>query len=160
MGQKTGKEIEISCLNENLKCLSGTVKNNKSPDSVYIIISTWVKPKKINNDYNKVIFSFKRNIRKIIRENNLINKEIWNDFYILDLDIRSSGIKLDKKSFMSLEFNLYQKGSENNYLPLVSKDNKKDLSFFIDKFVNDLTISDLFINNEWFEFCLTKKDLK
>ncbi len=155
MGSKTGKEIRISCLNENIKCLCGAIKNYKSPKSIYINISTWILPKKEGN-YNKIISSFGRNIKSIIREKNLINCEIFDKSYILDFDLRTSGIRINKKSFMSLELNLYQRGPENNYLPLFSSENKKHLIPHITKMVNDIILSDLFVNNEFFDFYLTK----
>lgn len=156
MGRKTGKEIKITCLNENIKCLCGAIENYKSPKSVYIYITTWISPIK-EKKYNRVISSFERKIKKLIEENNLINTEVFNSFYILDLDIRTSGIRMNKKSFMSLEFNLYQKGPEDNYLPLHSNKNKKDLIPYITKFVNNIILSDLFVNNEFFDFYLRKK---
>ena len=155
MGKKTGKKIKIPCCNENLNCFCGAIENYKSPKSIYIIISTWVLPKKDGN-YNRIITSFENKIKKLIKENNFINNEIFDEFYILDLDLRSSGIRLNKKSFMSLEFNLYQKGSEIDYLPLISFDPKRHLFTYVTKMINNITLSELFVNNEYFDFYLTK----
>jgi hypothetical protein len=38
---------------------------------------------------------------------NNINKEIFDDKFIVDLDLRTSGLQLKKKSFMNLEINLF-----------------------------------------------------
>mgnify|MGYP001560150707 FL=1 len=159
MGKKTGKKIKIPCCNENLNCFCGAIENYKSPKSIYVVISSWVLPKKQGN-YNRIITSFEIKIKKLIKKNNFINNEIFDDFYILDLDLRASGIRLNKKSFISLEFNLYQKGAEIDYLPLILNDNKKYLFSYITKMVNDITLSELFINNEFFDFYSTKTKIK
>lgn len=156
MGLKTGKEIKILCSNKNIKCSCGAISGYKSPKSVYIYISTWVLPKK-KESYNKIIISFERKIKKLIRENNLIDIKIFDEYYILDMDLRSSGVRMEKRSFMSLELNLYQKGPEHSYLPLLSNNNTNVLIPHLTNLVNNITFSDLFVNNEYFDFYLTKK---
>ena len=151
MKSKTGKEIKIPCLNENIKCLSGAIENYKSPKSIYINISSWIEPKKTGN-YDKIISYFKRSIKTLIREKNLINNKIFDKFYILDLDLRESGIRMNKRSFMSLELNLYPDG----FIPLFSLENNS-LIPHIHKMVNNIILSDVFVNNEYFDFYLTKK---
>ena len=38
---------------------------------------------------------------------NNLDTSLFNKNYIVDLDLRSSGIQVNKKSFMNLEINLY-----------------------------------------------------
>jgi len=150
---KTGKEIKVHCHNKNVKCSSGAVENYKSPESIYINISTWVEPKEDEN-YRKVISNFNRGLKQLIREKNLIDNKYFSDYYIMDMDLRESGMSLGKRSFMSIELNLYQNNGE--LLPLISKGKSKDLVKPINKLVNDIIESDLFVNNNHLNFHLTK----
>lgn len=104
---KTGKEIKINSFNE-YNVIFGSV-DNKNPKSIYINISAWAEPKNNNSiNYNRVI----KNIDKKIRQSlfNLFDKQIdlfLKDRTIVDLDIRESGIRYGKRSFMSCEITLF-----------------------------------------------------
>jgi len=108
--KKRGKEITLD-IDSSYKIRLGTV-DNKNPKSIYISLCAWGEPmKKTENiNYNSII----SNLRKQIKHN--INSTIdiddfHRDKYIVDLDMRSSGISDDKRSFMSCEITLYQKNN-------------------------------------------------
>jgi hypothetical protein len=105
---KTGKEVKTNKFKE-YSVVFGSV-NNKNPKAVYINISAWAAPKE-NDDvsYLRVI----RNINKLIKQQtyNLLSTDITSKFVkertIVDLDIRESGIKFGKRSFMNCELTLF-----------------------------------------------------
>ena len=51
-----------------------------------------------------------------------LDKELFDDSFIVDLDLRSSGLTLGKKSFMNLEINFFLNEEE---LDFKSKEIKK-----------------------------------
>jgi len=69
---------------------------------------------------------------------------------IVDLDIRHSGISLDKKSFMNLEITLFVKDGV-----LFKSQEMKDAVRKIIKEIYNKNIS----KNKYFDFFITKKDL-
>jgi hypothetical protein len=144
---KRGKEFNLE-LSNNFNVSVGTV-DNKNPKSIYITISAWgktVQEKVI--DYNKVISHMKRNIKLNIINNNINNRFI-EEQTIVDFDVRESGIKFDKRSYMNCEITLFQK-----YQPLLITDNNllTDLSFII-----ETLIQDIFDTSLYFEYHKTKK---
>jgi len=73
--------------------------------SVYIDITSWVEPLVVDNPKG-MISLMKKTIRTSLYEH-LPNTEFNNNQYIADLDLRESGIALDKRSFMSCNVTLY-----------------------------------------------------
>lgn len=110
---KLGKEIKLDLL-DNYKTKIGTV-NNRESKSLYINLCAWGQLNKLDENMNYDYFL--SNIRKKIKQklNNSLNEELFhNHKYIVDLDMRTSGLSVEKRSFMSCEITLYQK----RYLPL------------------------------------------
>ena len=107
---KRGKEIKLE-IDENYKVKIGTV-DNKNHKSIYINLSAWgeliSEDEELN--YNKIISLLRKKIKHNI--NKTISKEDFHkDKYIVDLDMRSSGISKSKRSFMSCEVTLFQKNN-------------------------------------------------
>ena len=73
---------------------------------MYIDIESWIQPKEITN-FDSIIRITRRNILTEIRSK--IDKEFFYENVIVDLDLRSSGMSLDKKSFMFIEVTVYPK---------------------------------------------------
>jgi hypothetical protein len=105
---KTGKEIKMTKF-KDYNIVFGSV-NNKNPKAIYVNISAWAEP--LNDgevDYTRAI----KNIHKKIKQNifNYFYTNQDNDFIkentIVDLDIRESGIRYGKRSFMSCEITLF-----------------------------------------------------
>lgn len=106
---KSGKQIRMET-NKNYNITYGCV-DNKNPKSVFINITAWVEPlSEDEEDYNKIIKSLNKQIRQTIynflSDNNTTS--FIKDKTIVDLDLRESGIKFGKRSFMSCEITLFQ----------------------------------------------------
>lgn len=106
---KTGKEIKTNTF-KNYNVVFGSVDNKKAK-SVYINISSWLEPK---NDYDTNYNRSIKNLNKKIRQTlfNFLEEEksyFLREQSIVDLDIRESGVKYGKRSFMSCEITLYSK---------------------------------------------------
>jgi hypothetical protein len=106
---KTGKEIKNNNF-KNYNITYGTV-NNKNPKSIYLNISSWLEPiKDETNNYSFDIRSLNKKIKQTLFNYLDANKTIFNkDRTIVDLDIRESGIKLGKRSFMNCEVTFFMK---------------------------------------------------
>ena len=115
---KRGKEITLD-VNQNYKIKIGTV-DNKNPKSIYINLSAWgeVKTEDESINYDGVINKLRKEIKHNI--NSTLNPEdFYKNKYIVDLDMRSSGITTKKRSFMSCEITLYQKNNISVNKPLI-----------------------------------------
>ena len=144
---KQGKEIDLE-IADNFNVSVGTV-DNKNPKSIYINISAWCNP--IHNkriDYNKIISLIKRDIKLYVLDNNINNRFI-KEQTIIDFDMRESGIKFNKRSFMNCEITLFQ---NNQTTPITDKSLITDLLIII----NDL-FKKVFETSEYFTYYKTKK---
>lgn len=104
MLKKLGKQIKLP-ENDNFVAKYGTI-NALKPQSIFITIQSWATPKH-NLRFKKKLRSLTINTKNNIRE--LVNYDVFYDKYILDFDIRESGLKKDKPSFLSIELTLYPK---------------------------------------------------
>ena len=105
---KTGKELKIDTF-KNYSIVFGSV-NNRHPKAVYINISAWAEPQSDEAvNYNRTI----RDLHKKIKQSlyNCFQSDEYSDFMrdrtIVDLDIRESGIRFGKRSFMNCEITLF-----------------------------------------------------
>lgn len=142
---KKGKSAKLSGY-RNYKVNYGTV-DSKNLKSIYINIQTWAEPKIEIESPNRVVNNLSRSIKHSVLES--INTSIFEDKFIVDLDLRSSGIQLNKKSFLNLECYLYLKEPDNDFKSIDLKHSIKSIS--------DEIIKNNFIKNEEFSFTLTKK---
>jgi len=94
----------------------GTVdKSSTLTSSVYIDITSWVEPLfEDSEDAGKHIKSMRKAIKTCIFNNT--PKEFNKDMFIVDLDLRESGIRMGKKSFMSIDITLYTNVKFNEVL--------------------------------------------
>ena len=128
------------------KIVYGTVDSIKLK-SLYLNIQTWVEPIYECDNWTRTVLNLSRSIKHSVYES--INKEIFNDKFIVDLDLRSSGLNLNKKSFMNLEINFYLSQDDMDFK---SNEIKKTLQQITNKIFKDN-----FLNNDNFNFYLTKK---
>jgi hypothetical protein len=143
---KLGKELKLDLL-KNYKTKLGTV-NNKESKSIYINLTAWGEIK--NHDENINYDFILNNLRKKIKQNlnNNIDKDFFfNDRYIVDLDMRTSGFNPEKRSFMSCEITLFQKKG----LP-INQPNLMETS----KNVIYNVVENCLDNNDYFTFYKTK----
>jgi hypothetical protein len=148
---KKGKTSKIDGF-KNSKVLYGTV-DSKNLKSLYLNLQTWVEPKYESENWSRVIMNMSRSVKHSIYNN--LDTSLFNKNYIVDLDLRSSGIHMNKKSFMNLEINLYL--TEN--MDFKSNEIKKSLKNLVKRIY-----SEVLNDNLHFEFYLTKngnyKDVK
>jgi len=142
---KKGKSLKLSGYRA-YKINYGTV-DSKNLKSVYLNIQTWVEPKHEIDSPSRIVNNLSRMIKHTVLD--CINKDLFEEKFIVDLDLRSSGIQQGKKSFLNLECYFYLK---NNNLEFKSKNLKDNL-----KNITDNIIQNNFTNNTNFSFTLTKK---
>lgn len=99
---KKGKFIALGVHNK-VKIGYGTV-DYKNLKTIYIQLKSWTEPNVENYDFNRTILKARKQIRKYLYE---LDSEYFKPESIVDLDIKTSGIKLNKRSFMDLELTLY-----------------------------------------------------
>ncbi len=101
---KTGKFIPLGHYG-NVKIGYGTV-DYKNLKTIYIKLNSWLLPETDTKDFDLIISKSRREIKNYFYyfENEFFRKE-----NIVDLDIRTKGIKIEKKSFMNLEVTLFVK---------------------------------------------------
>ena len=145
---KKGKSVKLLS-HRDFKINYGTV-DSKTLKSIYINIQTWAEPK-VDIDYpTRVVNSLSRSIKHTVL--NSIDKDIFNNKFIVDLDLRSSGIQSNKKSFLNLECYLYPKD-------IVIEFKDYGLKNSIKKII-DSVINENFTKNNTFNFTLTKKEIE
>jgi hypothetical protein len=146
---KKGKEIKLNSL-QNYSIVLGSI-NNKQPKAVYLSISSWAEPKyNDNTNYSRVI----KDLNKKIKQNlyNVIsldtNSYFVSDKTIVDLDIRESGIRYCKRSFMNCEITLFL----NTEIPVNSQLIIPSVDIVLSSIINNI-----FEDNRTFSFYKRKK---
>ena len=115
---KIGKYIPLGTYND-VKIGYGTV-DHKNLKTVYLKFNSWVQPENDTDDFETIIFKTRRKIKEQIYN---LNYSYFKKQSIVDLDIRTKGIKLDKRSFMNLEVTLYV----DSFFDVKSKETKNML---------------------------------
>jgi hypothetical protein len=100
---KKGKTSKLNIL-KDAKCHYGTV-DSKVFKSLYIVIQTWVEPKDEYENWNRITGQIKRQIQHTLLE--VTDNSLFDKKQIVDLDLRTSGIQKNKRSFLNLEITLY-----------------------------------------------------
>lgn len=141
---KTGKELKIKKY-KNYNVVFGSV-NNKTSKAVYINISAWAEPQ-IESDvnYTRVIKDLNKKVKQVIF-NHLSNKVHTNfikNNTIVDFDIRESGIRFGKRSFINCEITLY--------LDQEISINSDEMRFDLDEITN-LLVKNVYENDQTFAF--------
>lgn len=102
---KKGKSCEIKGF-KNLKSNYGTV-DAKNLKSIYLNIQSWVEPKTDEVNWVRPVSMMNKKIKSTLNE--IIDPQFFDDNFIVDLDLRTSGISLKKRSFMNLEITFFTK---------------------------------------------------
>jgi hypothetical protein len=133
---KKGKEIKLN-LPYNYNITSGTV-DNRNPESIYIQISAWGKPKnKEEENFDGLIKQKSKNIKRKLFE--ILDIDQFLPKTIVDFNMASSGISYDKRSYMSVEVTLFQK----NPLPINSDKLLPTLNNISEKIITDIFEKDI-----------------
>lgn len=142
---KKGKTIRINGL-KKIKAIYGSV-DAKNLKSIYLNIQTWVDPKiDIVEGWDRIISNLSRQIKHTIYD--VLNRNYFEDKFILDLDLRSSGIQYGKKSFLNLEITFFIKEQ------ILFKSNSLKMEM---KKLTQILFSENFKDNKYFDFNISKK---
>jgi hypothetical protein len=112
--QKRGKELKMD-LSDNYNVVCGTV-DNKDARAIYINISAWGEPTENDESINYVRIISR--LSKCVKQSTFnyldvkLNERFHPNRTIVDLDMRESGIRFGKRSFMNCEITIYQKDYE------------------------------------------------
>jgi hypothetical protein len=140
---KKGKTSKINGFRTS-KVSYGTV-DSKEFKSLYLNIQTWVEPKKEAENWTRVVLNMNRSVKHSVFNN--INKELFDDKFIVDLDLRTSGLQMKKKSFMNLEINLFLLEPTDFKSPKLKK--------YVKSLIKEV-YGDVFSKNKYFKCFLTK----
>lgn len=140
---KKGKTTKLTGY-RSFKSHYGTI-DSANLKSIFLNIQTWVEPKDEVENWNRVVLNMSRSVKHTVLEN--INKEYFDTKFIVDLDLRTSGLQMNKKSFLNLEVNLFL----INEIDFKSPKLKKMVKELVKSIYGD-TMS----KNKYFKFYLTK----
>jgi hypothetical protein len=140
---KKGKSVKLN-LSEKFKSSYGTV-DSKNLKSIYINIQSWVSPKLDLENWNRVVCNLSRELKHTVFDS--INTNLFKKNSIVDLDLRTSGIGVGKKSFFNLEINLYLE-KDDDFKSYEIKNSVK-------KIISDIYSTNI-VKNDFFDFSLTK----
>lgn len=132
---KTGKEIKINNFDE-YNIVVGSV-NNKKPKAVYLNISAWSEPlKEYDVDYTREIKNLNKKIKQTLFNyfNNNNKTNFTKNNTIVDLDIRESGVRYGKRSFMNCEITLFL----NEEMSINSEEMKENFNSLIPMLVKSV----------------------
>lgn len=141
---KTGKEIKMTSF-KNYNIVFGSV-NNKHPKALYIDISAWAEPQYDSDvNYNRIIKDLHKKIKQSLFNSfdADINTEFAKEKTIVDLDIRESGIRYGKRSFMNCEITLFL----NSEIQV----NSEKMNLILNELTN-MIINKTFDDNKQFKF--------
>ena len=99
---KTGKFITLGYYS-NVKIGYGTV-DYKDLKTIYIKFNTWLSPENENENFDEIISKTKRKIKLRIYD---LHSDLFKRKAIVDLDVRTKGIKIGKRSFLNMEMTLF-----------------------------------------------------
>jgi hypothetical protein len=141
---KKGKTSRIAGFPE-AKITYGTV-DSKNLKSVYLNLQSWVNPKDEYENWDRIVSYFSKTIKNSVYE--VLDKEIFKENYIVDLDLRSSGIVTGKKSFMNLEITFFT-NQEFDFKDVILKESLRRVTrnIYIENFKK----------NKYFDFTISKK---
>lgn len=124
---KKQKVIKTSTNNHNITY--GFLKRTEN-NSLFINITSWVTiVSQEEQDYNSIFNLIVKGIKKYLSTKQSFHK---NDFYLVDLGMRKSGLGYNSKSYMDLEITLFMKGV-GYFEPTIELDNQ------IKEIIKDIT---------------------
>jgi len=88
---------------KDVKIGYGTI-NHKDLKTIYLSLNSWLDPDDDCEDYDRIVKLSRSQIKKLIYN---LGHNLFRPESIVDLDIRTKGIKTEKRSFMNLEITLY-----------------------------------------------------
>ena len=132
---KKGKTSKLNIF-DDAKCFYGTV-DSKNLKSIYVVLQTWIEPLTLDDNWNRLVGEIKRQIQHTLLE--VIDPQTFERKQIVDLDLRTSGIQKNKKSFMNLEITLFVHNKTLDFKSHILRDKIKKMltSIYIDDLKNN-----------------------
>lgn len=100
---KKGKTSKLNIF-DDAKCHYGTV-DSKELKSIYLVLQTWIEPIDDFERWDRIVGEIKRQMLHTLLE--VVDKTTFERKQIVDLDLRTSGVQKNKKSFLNLEITLF-----------------------------------------------------
>jgi hypothetical protein len=104
MLKKLGKQVKLPP-DPKFTAKYGTI-NALNPQSIFVSIHSWATPKH-NFRFHKKLRTLSQTVKREIDDS--INYNVFYNKYIVDFDLRESGLQKDKQSFLAIEVTLYPK---------------------------------------------------
>jgi len=136
---KKGKTSKLNIF-DDAKCHYGTV-DSKELKSIYLVLQTWVEPKDDFERWDRIIGEIKRQMLHTLLE--VVDRTTFERKQIVDLDLRTSGIQKNKKSFLNLEITLFVNDKTTDFKSLLLRSKIKNILQAIYK--DDLKNSKYFV---------------
>lgn len=143
---KKGKTVKINSY-PSLKTTYGTV-DSKNLKSLYVNVQSWVQPREEYENWERIVGNLSRDVKHAVLES--LNLNLYKNNFIVDLDLRTSGINVNKKSFMNLEINLFT-NTEIDFKSNTIKDSVKSIVREIYK--------ECVVKNKYFVFTSSKNNI-
>lgn len=163
--KKTAREIKVDSkllANKNINVKIGTVENREAPETIYIFMSFWLKPKTkyqsedsegLKNLLNKELQKIYNNsLKPLLEKNNIFPREKENIFII---NIPDNFNYNQKKNFISIELYLHTCNIfKQTKLPI---SNKKNTELFDEaiKLTNIISSTDILKSKSMFDISKT-----
>ena len=141
---KKGKTSKLNVF-DDAKCHYGTV-DSKELKSIYIVLQTWIEPITDEENWTKITGLIKRQIQHTLLE--VTDFTTFERKQIVDLDLRTSGIQKNKKSFLNLEMTLFVHDKTIDFKSLILRSKIK-------KIITSVYFDDL-KNSKYFTLSKTK----
>jgi|TARA_B100000497_G_C7476986_1_gene293246 hypothetical protein len=134
---KLGRYIPLGD-HKNVKIGYGTI-NHKNLKTIYLSLNSWLEPNEICEDYDAILRSSKNKIKRLVHN---LGHGLFREESIVDLDVRTKGIKKEKRSFMNLEVTLYTLKQVN----VKDKDLKTDMYSLLCEIIDTCLDNELLYN--------------
>jgi|TARA_R110000851_G_scaffold90949_2_gene198616 hypothetical protein len=143
---KQGREVKTQ-VSKLFRTSYGTV-DVSSLKSLFINLSTWAEPNEDHENWNRRVKKFKSRIKTTVHGN--IKSSMFKDISIIDLDLRASGIRKGKRSFIRCEITLFLQPKQKIDMKSI------ELSEPIHQITNKV-IEESFLTSKIFKFHSSKK---
>jgi hypothetical protein len=120
---KKGKTSKLNIF-DDAKCYYGTV-DSKELKSIYVVLQTWVEPIDDFERWDRIIGEIKRQMLHTLLE--VVDRTTFERKQIVDLDLRTSGIQKNKKSFLNLEITLFVNDKTTDFKSLLLRSKIKNI---------------------------------
>jgi len=141
---KKGKTSNLKIF-DDAKCHYGTV-DSKELKSIYVVLQTWIEPLDDEENWNRITGVIKRQIQHTLLE--VVDPLTFEKKQIVDLDLRTSGIQKNKRSFLNLEITLFVHDKTLDFKSLILRSKIKNI-------ISSIYLDDL-KKSKYFTLSLTK----